>query len=362
RQVGGRADRPDAREVEPVATAELQLQPAEAPPGGGLGAAGHVVRVAEPDRPRGRRPVAAQAEQAPDREPGQLALEVVERGVERGARGLLAGRPLDLVRRPGVVARVDGAEPPERRLRRLAVPGDRGRLAEAGELAVPQLDLDELDRLLRGARDHERLRERQSHDPSRQAHTARLGALAPVAQGIERVPPEHEVAGSIPAGRMLVCAVVRAPLRCLGRTRRVAAALGAVPTPVPTSTLRRRWQESASRSRRRPAPRRTSRHWSGPSASPRRDHLVVAPWGVFVIDAKNYKGRVEKRDRGGLFSTDYRLYVGGRDRTALIAGMTKQVDAVRKARGDEFANVQICKAICFVEADWPLFARPIELD
>jgi len=83
---------------------------------------------------------------------------------------------------------------------------------------------------------------------------------------------------------------------------------------------------------------------------------------VFVIDAKNYKGRVEKRDRGGLFSTDYRLYVGGRDRTALIAGMTKQVDAVRKARGDEFANVQICKAICFVEADWPLFARPIELD
>ncbi len=99
-----------------------------------------------------------------------------------------------------------------------------------------------------------------------------------------------------------------------------------------------------------------------PGSKANIDHLVVAPWGVFVIDAKNYKGRVEKRDRGGLFSTDYRLYVGGRDRTALIAGMTKQVDAVRKARGDEFANVQICKAICFVEADWPLFARPIELD
>src|SRR5947208_6462379 len=28
-----------------------------------------------------------------------------------------------------------------------------------------------------------------------------LMRLAPVAQGIERVPPEHEVAGSIPAGR-----------------------------------------------------------------------------------------------------------------------------------------------------------------
>jgi hypothetical protein len=28
------------------------------------------------------------------------------------------------------------------------------------------------------------------------------------------------------------------------------------------------------------------------------------------------------------FSTDYRLYVGGRDKTALVAGMTKQAQAV----------------------------------
>src|SRR5262249_10222166 len=33
---------------------------------------------------------------------------------------------------------------------------------------------------------------------------ARLVRQAPVAQGIERVPPEHEVAGSIPAGRILI--------------------------------------------------------------------------------------------------------------------------------------------------------------
>jgi hypothetical protein len=92
------------------------------------------------------------------------------------------------------------------------------------------------------------------------------------------------------------------------------------------------------------------------------DHIVVAPWGVFVIDAKNYEGRVEKRDHGGVFSTDYRLYVGGRDKTPRVAGMAKQVEAVRAALGDEFASVQICKAICFVAADWSLFARPIEMD
>lgn len=99
-----------------------------------------------------------------------------------------------------------------------------------------------------------------------------------------------------------------------------------------------------------------------PGSKANIDHLVVAPWGVFVVDAKNYKGRVEKRDRGGFFSTDHRLYVGGRDKTALIAGMTKQTRAVRTALGDEDASVKICKTICFVNADWSLFARPIEMD
>ena len=91
------------------------------------------------------------------------------------------------------------------------------------------------------------------------------------------------------------------------------------------------------------------------------DHLVVAPWGVFIVDAKNYKGRVETRNRGRFFSTDDRLYVGGRDKTALIAGMTKQAQAVRAALDDEHASLRICKTICFVAADWSLFARPIEM-
>lgn len=91
------------------------------------------------------------------------------------------------------------------------------------------------------------------------------------------------------------------------------------------------------------------------------DHLVVAPRGVFVIDAKNYRGRVERRDRGGWFSTDCRLYVGGRDKTALVAGLDEQVDAVRAARAEQFADVRICKTLCFVDADWSLLARPIEL-
>jgi hypothetical protein len=83
---------------------------------------------------------------------------------------------------------------------------------------------------------------------------------------------------------------------------------------------------------------------------------------VFVVDAKNYKGRVETRNRGGFFSTDTRLYVGGRDKTALVACMTKQVQAVRAALDDQDASLQICKTICFVDAEWSLFARPIKME
>lgn len=88
------------------------------------------------------------------------------------------------------------------------------------------------------------------------------------------------------------------------------------------------------------------------------DHLVVAPAGVFVIDAKNYDGRVERRERGGWLSKDYRLYVGGRDRTALLAGVAKQANTVREAFASNGA-IAITQVICFVGADWSPFARPL---
>src|SRR6266540_2459242 len=46
-------------------------------------------------------------------------------------------------------------------------------------------------------------------DPDHAA--ARLGPRAPVAQGIERAPPEREVAGSIPARRITILSRWRSP-------------------------------------------------------------------------------------------------------------------------------------------------------
>ena len=90
------------------------------------------------------------------------------------------------------------------------------------------------------------------------------------------------------------------------------------------------------------------------------DHLAIAASGVWIIDAKKYKGKVEKRDVGGFFKTDIRLYVGGRDRTKTVAGLQWQLDAVRAAL--ETDEVPIHCALSFVGAEWPLFfARPFQL-
>jgi nuclease-like protein len=71
------------------------------------------------------------------------------------------------------------------------------------------------------------------------------------------------------------------------------------------------------------------------------DHIVVGPSGVFVIDAKKYKGAIEVRNVGSLFRLDERLYVDGRDRSKLVEGVLGQIEVVRTALGEEFADVPI---------------------
>lgn len=88
------------------------------------------------------------------------------------------------------------------------------------------------------------------------------------------------------------------------------------------------------------------------------DLLVVASSGVWVVDAKNWTGKVEHRDVGRWFTKDLRLYVGGRDRSKAVEGMRPQVVAVTDAL-DEPA-MPVIPAICFVEADWGWFAKPFE--
>jgi hypothetical protein len=86
------------------------------------------------------------------------------------------------------------------------------------------------------------------------------------------------------------------------------------------------------------------------------DHIAVAPGGLFVIDAKHYSGRVEKRNLGGWFNTDHRLYVGRRDCTKLALGSEDQAEVVRDAVARlGFADLPIRPVLCFVGAEWGMF-------
>jgi hypothetical protein len=95
------------------------------------------------------------------------------------------------------------------------------------------------------------------------------------------------------------------------------------------------------------------------------DHIAVTRSGaVWAIDAKNYSGKVQQVDKGGWFSTDLCLYIGRRDCTRLVHGVAKQVDAIRAALSDALARefkVEVRAALCFVAAEWSLFAKPFEL-
>jgi hypothetical protein len=89
------------------------------------------------------------------------------------------------------------------------------------------------------------------------------------------------------------------------------------------------------------------------------DHIAIAASGIWVIDTKKYEGLVERRDKGGWSKTDYRLFVGGRDRTKLVEGMNWQIDAARAALVEP--DISISAAVCFVEAEWKFFAKPFIL-
>lgn len=81
------------------------------------------------------------------------------------------------------------------------------------------------------------------------------------------------------------------------------------------------------------------------------DHIAVTAAGIWVVDAKRYKGRPALKVEGGILRPRVeKLLVGRRDCTTLLDGVLKQVGLVSEAVGD----LPVVGALCFVEADWPL--------
>ncbi|MDQ0211910.1 nuclease-related domain-containing protein [Arthrobacter bambusae] len=88
-----------------------------------------------------------------------------------------------------------------------------------------------------------------------------------------------------------------------------------------------------------------------PGSKANIDHIAITRQGIWVIDAKRYKGRPELKIEGGILRRRVeKLVVARRDCTKLLDGVLKQLGLVRDLVGD----VPVTAALCFVEADWPL--------
>ena len=87
------------------------------------------------------------------------------------------------------------------------------------------------------------------------------------------------------------------------------------------------------------------------------DHIVIAPAGIFVVDAKHMRGLIEIRNVGPFWRSDYRLFVGRRDKTSLAEGLGWQVEAVENAFIDAGVDPfpPITPVLCFINGEWPPF-------
>ena len=83
------------------------------------------------------------------------------------------------------------------------------------------------------------------------------------------------------------------------------------------------------------------------------DHIAIGPGGITVIDTKSARGRLRIENRGGFLSPRRELLlINGRDRTQLVDGLERQVEAVRTAIAELTAGeLDVRGALCFANLE-----------
>lgn len=85
------------------------------------------------------------------------------------------------------------------------------------------------------------------------------------------------------------------------------------------------------------------------------DHIAIAASGVWVIDTKRYKGKLQVAKP--LFGKPT-LKVGSRDQTKHVDGLAKQVALVTAAVADIEFDIPVRGCFCFVDTELPLLGTP----
>jgi hypothetical protein len=88
---------------------------------------------------------------------------------------------------------------------------------------------------------------------------------------------------------------------------------------------------------------------SMPGTNANIDHVLIQKKAVFVIDAKNYEGRVNvKKDSKGVTQ----LYIGGNKRTQLATKLKSYSEKIEKYLGDQGIKVTVVPLLAFYKASF----------
>jgi hypothetical protein len=88
------------------------------------------------------------------------------------------------------------------------------------------------------------------------------------------------------------------------------------------------------------------------------DHIAITRAGIFVIDAKNYKGLIQIRDKSSFFEKSAaELWVGNRNRMNLVAGMNKQISIVQEILMSNSIDLPVIGILTFYAAEWETFSN-----
>jgi nuclease-like protein len=89
------------------------------------------------------------------------------------------------------------------------------------------------------------------------------------------------------------------------------------------------------------------------------DHIAIVASGIWVIDSKHYRGRLQVRTVGGWFVPHRALFVGRFEHSALVRSAARQRATVAKHVPPD---VPVKAALCFTGVELGLFARPVVVD
>lgn len=85
------------------------------------------------------------------------------------------------------------------------------------------------------------------------------------------------------------------------------------------------------------------------------DHMAVTSTGIFIVDAKNYQGKIEVRGRlDQMVGGSSQLWIGGRNKTKLVDDVNKQILAVENVLEKVGLNFPVFGALAFYKAKWDL--------